>query len=466
MLHDHLGVETMAQLHAAAESGRVHGVRGFGPKLEHEILEATRPRAPHAERMRLPAADEIAAALLKRLRALPQVERAEAAGSLRRRRDSIGDLDLLVQSDAGAAVIDALVHFEEVQTVDAAGGTRATVVLANGVQADLRVVPARSFGAAWVYFTGSKAHNIALRRLAQQQGLKLNEYGVFRGDVQVAGRDEASVYRQLGLDAIAPELREDRGEIEAASRGKLPHLLERSDLRGDLHVHTRDSDGHADIDALVGAARAAGLKYLAITDHSRHLGVTHGLDAKRLSQQIDRIDRLNEGLRGFTVLKGIEVDILDDGRLDLPSALLGRLDLVIGAVHSRFDLSVERQTARVLRAMDSPHFTLLAHPTGRLIEERLAYAIDLSRVIRHAAERGCYLELNAHPARLDLDDVHCMAAREAGVAVCINSDAHDTSDFANLRYGVDQARRGGLTRADVLNTRTLAALRPLLARTM
>lgn len=465
-LHDQLGVETVGQLHAAAEAGRVHTVHGFGQRLEHEFLEATKARAVDARRIRLPAADEVAAILLAQLRALPQVERAEAAGSLRRRRDSIGDLDLLVQSTAGAAAIQGFTGFEDVREIVSAGDTRASVVLASGLQVDLRVVRPESFGAAWVYFTGSKAHNIALRRLAQQRDLKLNEYGVFRGDEPVAGRDEASVYTALGLPTIPPELREDRGELDAARAGSLPRLVQRSDLRGDLHVHTRDSDGQDELEALVAAAQAQRFEYLAVTDHSRHLGVTHGLDAKRLSRQIDCIDGMNATLRGFSVLKGIEVDILDDGRLDLPDALLGRLDLVIGAVHHRFDLSRERQTERVLRAMDSPHFSVLAHPTGRLIEERAACAIDLPRVIHHARERGCFLELNAHPSRLDLDDVACRLARDEGVGVCINSDAHAAIQFDNLRYGIDQARRGWLGRGDVLNTRTLAALRPMLARTM
>ena len=465
-LHDELGIETVQQLHAAAEAGQVHGVRGFGPRLEQEILEATRPHPEHAARVRLPVADEVAHSLLARLRALPGVERAEAAGSLRRRRDSIGDLDLLAQSSAGAEVIRAFVRFGGVDKVLAAGDTRASVVLSNGLQVDLRVVDRASFGAAWLYFTGSKAHNIALRRLAQERGLKLNEYGLLRGDAPVAGRDEASVYAALGLEPIAPELREDRGEIEVSRSGQLPHLIELSDLRGDLHAHTRDSDGRDDLEALVAAARAHGLEYLAVTDHSPRLPITHGLDARRLAQQIERIDRANERLRGFKVLKGIEVDILEDGRLDLPDAVLARLDLVVGAVHQHFDLSSERQTARLLKAMDHPHFSVLAHPTGRLIEERAGCVFDWPRVVRHARERGCFLELNAHPSRLDLDDVACRLARDEGVPVCISSDAHSALDLGNLRYGVDQARRGWLRRGDVLNARDWHTLRPLLARTM
>ena len=465
-LHQELGIQTIEQLRAAAQSGAVLAVHGFGPRLQQQILEATQARLAHVPRVRLNTADEVAAALLAHLRALPGVERAEAAGSLRRRKDSIGDLDLLAQSARGQQVVDAFVRHADVREVLSAGATRASVVLKNAMQVDLRVVPAASFGAAWVYFTGSKAHNIALRRLAQQRGLKINEYGVFRGAEPVGGRDEESVYAAVGLPLIAPELREDRGEFDAGLQKRLPRLVEPGDLRGDLHAHTKESDGYDDLDALVREARRRGLTYLAITDHSQRLALAHGLDAARLAKQIDAIDKVNAALTGFTLLKGIEVDILEDGGLDLPDTILRRLDLVVGAVHHRFELSRERQTERVLRAMDHKHFSMLAHPSGRLIEERAAYAIDLPRVIRHARERGCFLELNAHPARLDLDDTGCLAAKAEGVLVSINSDAHSGLEFDNLALGVGQARRGWLEAADVLNTREIDALRPLLARTM
>jgi DNA polymerase (family 10) len=471
-LHEELGVQTLAQLYAAALAGRVRSVHGFGERMQQHILEATRASlaaaasGPVARRIRLNVADAVANDLLAHLRAQAGVERAEAAGSLRRRKESIGDLDLLAQGSDGQAIVDAFVRQPDVREVLSAGSTRASVVLKSGLQVDLRVVPAASFGAAWVYFTGSKAHNIALRQRAQQQGLKVNEYGVFRGDTAIAGRDEASVYAAVGLPPIPPELREDRGELEAARRGRLPRLVSRNDLRGDLHVHTRDSDGHDDLGALVRAAQARGMSYLAVTDHSKRLGIAHGLDAGRLAQQIDRIDRFNAELKGFTLLKGVEVDILEDGRLDLPDAVLQRLDLVVGAVHQGFELSRERQTERLLRAMDNRCFTLLAHPTGRLIEARAPCAIDLPRVIRHARERGCFLELNAHPSRLDLDDAACLAAQAEGVLVSINSDAHSALEFDNLDHGIDQARRGWLQPVDVLNTRALEALRPLLARTV
>ena len=347
-----------------------------------------------------------------------------------------------------------------------ASTTRASVVLRDGLQVDLRVVRPASFGAALVYFTGSKAHNIALRRLGQERGLKINEYGVYRGTRRVAGQTEASVYAALDLPPIPPELRENRGEIEAAREDRLPRLIERDDLRGDLHAHTDASDGQEPMARMAEAARAAGLHYLAITDHSRSLHVAHGLDVRRLRQQMEAIDRLNERLRGIVLLKGIEVDILADGKLDLPDSVLGELDLVVGAVHSAFDLPPAKQTERMLRAMDHPNFSILAHPNGRLLGTRDAYAFDFERVLRHAKERGCFLELNAQPERLDLFDTQCRQAKEAGVLVAICSDAHRGEDERWLALGIGQARRGWLEAGDVLNTLPLAALRKKLAGTM
>ena len=465
-LYRDLGVQTLAQLHLAAQEGRVQAIAGFGPKLQQALLEATAARLREERRFALGVADETAAALLAGLAAVPGVARAVAAGSLRRRRETVGDLDLLVGLDGESAVMERFIHGEEVRQVLLHGGTRASVVLKSGLQVDLRAVPAQSFGAAWVYFTGSKAHNIALRRLAQEQGLKVNEYGVFRGVERIAGATEASLYQALGLRYIEPELREDRGEIEAARQDRLPLLVTLADLRGDLHLHTRDSDGQGSLEAMAAEARARGWRYAAVTDHSRSPAFARGLDPVRLAKQIDRIDRFNEKAQGFTVLKGIEVDILQDGTLELPDSVLQRLDLVVGAVHYRFELPRAQQTERVLRAMDSRYFTLLAHPTGRLIGERAPCEIDLLRVLRKARERGCFVELNAQPARLDLADTACQMAKAEGVLVSINSDAHGTLEFNHLPSGIDQGRRGWLETADVLNTRDLPELRPLLARTM
>lgn len=465
-LHRALDVRTMAQLRSAAREGRVRTIPGFGPKTEQAILDATAAHGPAQHRMLLGVADPVAASLLTGLAAVPGVERAVAAGSLRRRRETVGDLDLLVSVRGPSPVMDRFVHAPDVRQVLSNGPTRASVVLGSGLQVDLRAVPTESFGAAWLYFTGSKEHNIALRRLARELGLKINEYGAFKGRERIAGETEESVYRAVGLAWVAPELREDRGEIEAARQGRLPTLVERTDLCGDLHAHTRESDGHDDLESMAAAARACGLNYLAITEHSRRLGVARGLDPVRLAKQIDAIDRLNERTPGFTLLKGIEVDILEDGTLDLPDTILQRLDLVVGAVHHRFDLPRAKQTARVLRALDSRYFTVLAHPTGRLLGERAASEIDLLRVLRKARERGCFVELNGQPERLDLSDTACQMAQAEGVLVSIGSDAHSRFDFDHLDGGIAQARRGWLEKADVLNARSLAELRPLLARTM
>jgi DNA polymerase (family 10) len=360
--------------------------------------------------------------------------------------------------------LDRFIAYPDVGQATAHGATRASVRLRGGLQVDLRVVPAASFGAALAYFTGSKAHNIALRRLGQERGLKINEYGVFRGTRRIAGATEASVYGALGLPLIPPELREDRGEIDAAREGRLPTLVDYTDLKGDLHAHTTATDGLNTLEDMAEAARTLGFEYLAITEHSRRQSMSHGLDPERLLRQIGAIDRLNARSHGIRVLRGIEVDILDDGTLDLPDDVLAGLDIVVAAVHSQFGLRRARQTERILRALDNPQVTLLAHPTGRLIGEREPYDVDMPQVIRKAKASGIYLEVNAHPERLDLVDTHCRMCKDNGVLVSINSDAHSTQEFAHLRYGIGQARRGWLAPGDVLNTRPLTQLLPLLHR--
>ena len=469
-LYTELDVRTVEDLRKAARDGRIREVPGFGEKIESQILRAVQTAPAHGERrFPLATATQYAESLLAHVRAIPGVTRAEMAGSYRRRRDTVGDLDILACAEGDAfGVMERFCAYDEVKEVLASGAARASVVLKSGLQVDLRLTPAASHGAALHYFTGSKAHNIAVRRIAQMQGLKLNEYGVYRdrGRERIAGDTEASVFAALGLPYIEPELREDRGEIEAARAGRLPNLITLADLRGDLHMHTKASDGRNTVLEMAQAARAAGLTYIAITEHSRRLAVARGLDPQRLLKQIDAIDSLNAALSGITILKGIEVDILDDGALDLPDSVLARLDLVIGAVHSAFNLPRRHQTERLLRAINHRYFTLLAHPGGRLIGSRESMDFDRLRLVREARQRGCYLELNAQPDRLDLADIHCQMAREEGVLVSINSDAHSTLDFGHLRFGIGQARRGWLAAPDVLNTRAFTQLKPLLQRTM
>lgn len=465
LYHD-LDVQTVEQLYRAARDGRIRALPGFGEKTELNILQAIEAHVSRERRFKLATAAQYADALRAFLQAIPGVAQVTVAGSFRRMRETVGDIDILVTAAEPYPVIQHFTTYDEVAEVLSAGSTRGSVVLKCGLQVDLRVVADTSYGAALHYFTGSKAHNIAIRRIAQKLGLKVNEYGVFRDSLRIAGETEESVYRAIGLPYIEPELREERGEIEAARAGRLPHLVELADLRGDLHVHTKATDGHDSLRDMVRAAQALGFEYIAITEHSRRLTVAHGLDPLRLLRQCDEIDQLNKELRGITVLKGIEVDILEDGSLDLPDDVLARLDLVVGAVHSKFDLSRAKQTERILRAMEHPHFTLLAHPTGRLIEQRAPYDVDMLRIIRQAKNRGCFLELNAHPERLDLLDTYCQMAKDEGVLVCINSDAHSSFDFANLRFGIGQARRGWLEKRDVLNSRPLADLLVLTKRTM
>jgi DNA polymerase (family 10) len=460
--HD-LDIRTNEQLARAARDGRIRSLPGFGEKTESNILRAVEALLSKVRRVKLATAAQYAESLVAWLSGASGVSRVDVAGSYRRCRESVGDLDILVMAAADTEVMARFVGYDEVGEVLSHGSTRASIVLKCGLRVDLRVVEATAYGAALYYFTGSRAHNIAVRRLAQARGLKLNEYGLFHGDDRLAGDTEQSVYHALGLPWIAPELREDRGEIAAAQAGRLPQLVEFADLRGDLHTHTRATDGHHSLEEMALAAKQLGLAYIAITEHSRRLAMAHGLDPRRLAAQCDDIDRLNATLEGIVVLKGIEVDILEDGSLDLPDSALTPLDLVVGAVHSRFDLPRAKQTERILRAMDHPCFTLLAHPTGRVIDSREPYDVDMLRLIRHAKNRGCSLELNAHPDRLDLLDTHCLTAKEEGVLVAINSDAHSRDDFANLRFGIGQARRGWLAAADVLNTRSLPELRRRLA---
>jgi DNA polymerase (family 10) len=360
--------------------------------------------------------------------------------------------------------MDRFVKYEDVKKVVSKGTTRSTIVLRSGLHVDLRVLPQVSYGAALHYFTGSKAHNIAVRKLGVKKKLKINEYGVFKGEERIAGKSEKDVYDEVELPYIDPELRENWGEVEAAQKGKLPKLVVLDDLRGDLHAHTKETDGHVDLKGMADAAKERGYDYLAITDHSKRVTMAKGLDAKRLARQIKEIDRLNGKLKGIVLLKGIELDILKDGSLDLPDDILKELDLTVCAVHYNRNLSKKDMTERIIRAMDNPHFNIFAHPTGRLINERDPYEIDLERIMKEAKERGCFLEINSHPDRLDLCDRHCKMAKDMGLKLAVSTDAHSVADLDFIRYGMDQARRGWLETDDVINTRSLKDLKKLLKR--
>jgi DNA polymerase (family 10) len=463
LLYEKLGVQSLEDLRRAITSGRLQEIRGFGPKLRKSILSGL-GKPPAAKRFKLPFAEAEAKSLVEWLGQSEGCGHVVAAGSYRRRRDTVGDLDILVTARRDAAVSDRLVEYENTAKVLAHGPSRTTVVLRSGLQVDLRVVGGESYGAALMYFTGSKAHNIAVRNLANEHGWKLNEYGLFEGERRIAGATEEEVYKKLGLAFIPPELREDRGEVSFAKKKALPKLVSLSDIRGDLHVHSDWTDGAASIAEMAKAAKERGYGYIALTDHSQRVTVAHGLNAERLRRQINEIDRLNSTLRNFTVLKGLEVDILADGRLDLPDEVLSRLDIVVASIHYKFDLPREKQTERLIRAMDNRHVSIVGHPTGRLIGQREPYEIDMERVLMAARERNCAMEINAEPDRLDLNDAYALAAKSFGVKLAISTDAHSVLGFDYMRFGVDQARRGWLEPNDVINTRPLAELKRLLRR--
>ncbi|MFP4343987.1 MAG: DNA polymerase/3'-5' exonuclease PolX [Anaerolineales bacterium] len=463
-LYDELKISTLTELEQAAAEGRIHELHGFGEKIEQQILKDLQREDRQDERVRIDVAEEIIQPLVRYLKSLEGAERVEVAGSYRRRKETVGDLDLLITSDRGKEIIDRFVNYEDVVNVLSQGETRSTVEFRSGMQVDLRVVSEESYGAALFYFTGSKEHNIAIRNLALDQGLKVNEYGVFREEERVAGESEAGIYALLGLAYVEPELREDRGEVRAAQQGTLPALVTLEEIRGDLQCHTQASDGEATLREMAEAAQARGYDYLAITDHSAYIGIVQGLDEAGVAAQIDEMDRLNDALEGFRLLKAIEVDIMENGDLDLPDEILARLDLRVCAIHSKFNLSREEQTERIIRAMDNPYFNILAHPTGRRIGKRAPYALDMKQVLDAARERGCFLEINAQPERLDLDDVAARMAKERGVKLAISTDAHRPDALELMRYGVDQARRAWLEAEDVLNTYRWEALKELLRR--
>ena len=465
-LHEELGITNLTELGKAAQQEQIRTLSGFGPKLEQKIAAGVAAHAEREPRTLLQVAEQMAEPLLAYLKTCDAAQQVAVAGSYRRRQETVGDLDFVAAGDPAPDIIAHFVDYADVDTVDSQGDTRATVILRAGMQVDLRAVAPESFGAALLYLTGSRPHTLVLRNMAVDRDLKLNEYGIFRAgeDEPLAAATEEDIYAVFDLDYIPPELREDRGEFDAAREHTLPTLITLDDMRGDLQCHTVASDGHAELRDMAEAARALGYAYLAITDHSKFVGITQGLDAAALAAQIDAIDALNEEWDDFRLLKACEVDIDEDGALVLPDDILARLDLRVCSVHTHFDLARDKQTERIIRAMDNPHFNILAHPTGRIINKRTGYAVDLRRVMEAAKERGCFLEINAAPDRLDLDDAHAKAAKEMGLKLAVSTDAHDTDSLKTMRFGINQARRGWLTADDVLNTRPWPELRRLLQR--
>ena len=476
-LHKELHILTLEQLKAACEAGQVRELKGFGAKTEQIILQGITLAAQAGQRLYWAEADQIVQELREHLQRCRTVEQLEFTGSYRRGKETIGDLDILVVAPDPTEAMDCLAAYPETTTVIGRGETKMSVRIANGFQVDLRVVPAESFGAALQYFTGSKEHNVILRGRAKDQGLKINEYGVFRvkGDsksgvasddeTRVAGATEKEVYDTLKLPVFPPELREGRREFEWADRGDLPELVTLEDIRGDLHMHTTASDGSSSIEEMIAAARERGLSYIAITDHSQRVSMARGLNPQRLLEQWQEIDRLRPKLpKGFTLLKGIECDILEKGGMDLPDDVLAQGDWIIASIHYGQKQSRQQITERMLGAIENPYVSIIAHPTGRLINRRDAYDVDLDAVMAAAKKHGKLLELNANPARLDLNDVYCAAAKQHGIPIAINTDAHSPDGFEVLRYGILQARRAGLTKADVANTRPWPQLLKLIRK--
>ncbi|MCC9609457.1 DNA polymerase/3'-5' exonuclease PolX [Blastopirellula sp. JC732] len=470
VLHKELGINDLDQLKQACVEHRVKELKGFGAKTEETILKGIKIAAAADERTYWSKADLVVQDLLAHLKTCKSIERIEPAGSYRRGKETIGDIDLLSVSTDSQEVMDRFAEFPLVEETIARGDTKMSVRLETGLQVDLRVVPAESFGAALQYFTGSKEHNVRVRSIAKQKGLKVNEWGVFRveenGDeTYVVGAEEADVYAALDLPWFPPEMREDREEFRWAESGKLPELIVESDLQGDLHMHTHASDGANSLEEMVAAARAKGLKYIAITDHSQRVSMANGLDSERLLEQWKMIDEFRKTIDDdFLVLKGIECDILEQGGMDLPDEVLAQADWVIGSVHYGQNQPKRQITDRIIGALENRYVCMIAHPTGRLINNRPPYEVDLEEVFQAAIANKKFLELNAAPKRLDLNDVYCAAAKQRGIPIVINTDAHRTEGLLQARYGILQARRGGLTKADVANTRSWAEMQKMLGR--
>lgn len=447
-------ITSLDDLEQAAREHKLAGIPGIQKKTEENILKGIATVQKGHERRPLGRVLPLALDLVEKLRKRARFGAIEIAGSIRRRKETCKDIDIVATSTAPDEAMKAFVTLPAVEQVIMHGLTRSSVVISDGLQVDLRVVAEESFGAALAYLTGSKGHNVRLRDMAVKQGLKINEYGIFRekDEARLGGAKEEDVYRLLGLPFIPPEMREDQGEVEAALAGKLPQLISRADIRGDLHVHSRWSDGGHTIEELAAAAKARGLSYIAITDHSQGLGVAHGLTVERLMAQKQEIAALNEQLSGFTILHGTEMDIKSDGSLDFPDQALKELDLVIASIHSGFKQTKEQITTRIVKAMKNPYVSIIAHPTGRLIGERDPYEVEMDDILRVATDTGTAIEINAYPLRLDLNDNHARRAKELGVPLVINTDTHSISQFDTLPYGIAIARRAWLEKGDVLNT--------------
>lgn len=460
LIFEHYHISTIDELERLCHEQKLRELPRMGAKLEEKVLRSIAQYRQRTGRYLLNYAEGIATELMETLKKVPGVEAVTTAGSLRRGRETVGDLDLLVTGPEPTAALDAFVKFPRVDEVLVRGENKASAKVGHqGLQVDVRALPRESFGAAMQYFTGSKDHNVAIRTRAVKMGLKLSEYGLFRqdNDSRIAGETEEGIYKALGLAWIPPELRENCGEIEAAAEGKLPDLVELADIRGDIHMHTTETDGRASLEEMAEAARALGYEYIAITDHSKALAMANGLDEERAVAFAKRVRKINHDGLGIHIFSGLECDILKDGALDLADDALGELDLVIGSVHSHMNMESAEMTDRLLRALECPHLRVLGHPTGRLLLQRDAFPFDFERVVTEAVKRGVWLEINASPERLDLHGPLIRSAKAKGAHFTIATDAHHPKHLASMRYGVLTARRGWLGPHDIMNTRPLAA---------
>jgi len=466
LVYEKLGIDSVDKLEKAASEGEIRALPGMGEKSETKILKSIRDfRTLQTDRKPWAEAEQILNDYLNYLKKIDGIDKIQPAGSFRRCRETVGDLDILITCSGDTEkIISHFAEYPEVLEILARGETKSSVVLKDKIQVDLRVVKPESFGAAMQYFTGSKEHNVALRSLAKEKNMKLSEYGLFINDKSIAGENEVNVYKALGLDWIPPEIRENHGEIEMAKSHSLPKLISLENIKGDLHCHSTYSDGSATIPEMAAAAKKLGYEYLAITDHSKSLTIAHGLDEKRLLEEITKIDIFREQNPDFFVLKGIEVDILADGSLDLDDEILSKLDFPIAAIHSRFGMGSAEMTERIIRAIKNPFIRCVAHPTGRLIGERVPYEIDITKIITAAKENNTAIEINASPHRLDMNENFTSKAREAGVPICINTDSHSPENFLTMRYGINVARRAWCTTENIVNSWSLEKLRSWLKR--
>jgi len=452
LAYKELGVDSINRLRRSAEAGKLELLPGMGSKLQEKILKGIEQLSVSEGKFKLIVAFKYAEAIARELKKVKAVKRLEFAGSLRRKKEMVGDIDILIISSEPQKVMDAFVKVDGIKEVLAKGSTKSSAILNCGLQVDVRVLDEESFGAAFYYFTGSKEHNVTVRDMAKKSGLKINEYGVFKGSKKIAGRSEEEIFKALKLEYIEPELRENRGEVQAAKEGRLPVLVQESDLRGDFHMHTRESDGRNTIEEMAKAGMEKGLEYIAITDHSKAVTVARGKDEKELLKHFERIDKVNKKLKSFRILKGVEVDIKSDGSLDLEDWFLKQCDVVIAAIHSRFEMPQGQMTKRIIKALSNKNVDILAHPTGRLLKERQPYAVDIEDIFKTAKDFNVAMELSAYPDRLDLNDIHCKLAKDMGLKIAVGTDSHGANQLDNMRWGVYTAKRGWLEKEDILNT--------------